>query len=73
MLGAVYGFGGSENGDFLSILLYIPAGSVVLYCGSIYAAMWSLDHWKLVKRDVFYKVWLVLQILVLLALLAYLV
>jgi hypothetical protein len=72
LLGAVYGFGSEGNGDFLDILLRFPAGNVVLVCGIAYVTFWCYDHWRLVRNDVFCKVRLVLQILVLLALLLYL-
>jgi hypothetical protein len=68
-LGAEYGLGDINKPDFFSILLYLPAGNVILVCGSLCTVMWCLDHWKLLKRDVFQKARLVLQILVLLALL----
>jgi hypothetical protein len=71
-LGAVYGFGIEDSGDFLGLFLRLPAGFAVLYCGIAYATMWCFDHWKLVKRDVFQKVRFALQILVLAALLIYL-
>jgi hypothetical protein len=70
--GVVYGFGNEDSGDFFDVLLRIPAGSVVLYCGFVYVVMWCFDHWKLLKRDTFCKVRFGLQILVLLALLIYL-
>jgi hypothetical protein len=73
LLGAVYGFGDRGNGDFFDILLRFPAGHIVLVCGFAYTVMWCFDHWKLVKNDVFCKVRLVLQVLVLLALLVYLI
>jgi hypothetical protein len=73
LLGAVYGFGNEDSGDFLGVLLRLPAGSVVLYCGIAYTVMWCFDHWKLLKRDVSQKVRLVLQILVMVALLVYLI
>jgi hypothetical protein len=72
LLGAVYGFGSEGGGDFLDILLRLPAGNVVLYCGFAYTVMWGFDHWKLLKRDIFRKVWFGLQILVLIALFVYL-
>jgi hypothetical protein len=71
-LGAMYGLGNEDSGDFLGVLLRIPAGIVVLYCGFVYAMLWCLDYWKLLKRDIFCKVRFGLQILVLLALLFYL-
>jgi hypothetical protein len=71
-LGAAYGFGNEDKSDYLSIFLRLPAGMVVLYCGFVYAMLWCLDHWKLLKRNTFCKVRLGLQILVLLALLVYL-
>jgi hypothetical protein len=73
MLGAVYGFGASENGDFLDILLHFPAGSVVFVCGFAHVGMWCCDHWELVKENTVHKVRLGLEILVLLALLVYLI
>jgi hypothetical protein len=73
LLGAVYGFGDRGNGDFLDVLLRFPAGYIVLVCGFAYIVMWCCDHWKLVKNDIFCKLRLVLQVLVLLALLAYLI
>jgi hypothetical protein len=72
LLGAVYGFGNENSGDFLGVLLRIPAGMVIMYCGFVYVVMWCFDHWKLLKRDTFCKVRFGLQILVLLALLVYL-
>jgi hypothetical protein len=72
LLGAVYGFGNEGNPDFLGVLLRLPAGSVVLYCGFVYTVLWCLDHWKLLKRDFFRKILFGLQILVLFALFIYL-
>jgi hypothetical protein len=71
LLGAVYGFGSEGEGDFLDILLRFPAGGVIFVCGSAYAVMWSSDHWRLVKRDIFRKALLGLQIMVLTALFVY--
>jgi hypothetical protein len=71
-LGTVYGFGNEDKSDYLSILLRLPAGMVALYCGFVCIVMWCSDHWKLLKRDIFCKVRLGLQILVLLALFFYL-
>jgi len=73
MLGAIYGFGGSENGDFLDILLHLPVGNVAFVFGFTHVGMWCCDHWKLVKRSAVHKVRLALEILVLLALLVYLI
>jgi hypothetical protein len=71
LLGAVYGFGSEDQSDFLDVLLRLPAGMVILYCGFVYAVMWAFDHWKLLKRDTFCKVRFGLQIMVLLVLLLY--
>ena len=72
ILGASFGFGSDEKTDFLSILLRLPAGNVILYSSFVYAMLWSLDHWKLLKRNVWHKALLALQVLVLIALLFYL-
>jgi hypothetical protein len=71
-LGAIYGFGNEDSSDFLGILLRLPAGSVMLYCGFVYTVLWCVDYWKLLKRDIFCKVRLGLQMLVLVALFVYL-
>jgi len=73
MLGAIYGFGASDNGDFLDILLHFPAGNVAFVFGFTHVGMWCCDHWKLVTRSTFHKVRLGLEILVLLAPLVYLI
>ncbi|MDR1581004.1 MAG: hypothetical protein LBS35_11655 [Synergistaceae bacterium] len=72
LLGAVYGFGSEGNGDFLDTLLRFKAGNVILFCGVVYVTLWCYDHWGLVRNNVFLKVRLVAQILVLLALFVYL-
>jgi hypothetical protein len=73
MLGAIYGFGASESGDFWDLLLRFPAGNVVFVFGFTHLGMWCCDHWELVKSSILHKVRLALEILVLLALLVYLI
>ncbi len=72
-LGAKYGFGGKNQRDFLGILLRLPATNVALLCGLGYTAFWSLDYWDNIRADIVYKVKLVLQVAVLIALLIYLI
>jgi hypothetical protein len=57
----------------LETLLMLPAGGAAFACGFCYTVMWAFDHWKLVKRDIFQKVRLALQILVLVAIFLHLI
>ena len=70
-LGATLGFGtGSEQG-LLEYVLRLPAGLVILLCGTLYVALWSSDFWWQIQIKKLYKVRFVLQILVLMILLIY--
>ncbi|MDR1508030.1 MAG: hypothetical protein LBS53_00145 [Synergistaceae bacterium] len=68
-LGAQFGFNRIDNESYIAYILKIPAGAVICWCVSGFAFLWSLDHWRLVKRDWFYKIRFSLQILLLVVLL----
>jgi hypothetical protein len=63
-----------RNGDGtgpLEILLMLPSGWVTFVCGSLYTCMWAFDHWKQVKKSVYYRVILALQGVILMCLLIF--
>jgi hypothetical protein len=62
-LGSQFRFDQIGNESFFSYLLNLRAGLVLFLCAFGYAYFWSVDHWKLIKRDLFYKIRFVLQIL----------
>jgi hypothetical protein len=71
-LGSQFGFERIGNESFFAYLLNLRSGFVVFACAFGYAYFWSVDRWKLIRRDWFYTVQFVLQILISLALLVYL-
>jgi hypothetical protein len=71
-LGSQFGFEHISKENFFAYLLNLRSGFVVFVCAFGYAYFWSADHWRLIKRDWFYTVRFVLQILISLALLLYL-
>jgi hypothetical protein len=62
-LGSQFRFDRIDNLSFFGYLLNIHSGLAVFVCAFGYAYFWSADHWKLIKRDWFYKTRFVLQIL----------
>jgi hypothetical protein len=62
-LGSQFGFEHIGNESFFSYLLNLRSGLVVFTGAFGYAYFWSVDHWKLIKRDWFYTARFVLQIL----------
>jgi hypothetical protein len=71
-LGSQFGFEHIGNESFFAYLLNLRLGPVLFTCTFGYAYFWSADHWRLIKKDWFYTARFVLQILISLALLAYL-
>jgi hypothetical protein len=68
-LGSQFRFDQIDNESFFGYLLKLPSGLVVFLCVFGYAYFWSVDHWKRIKRDWFYRTRFVLQILLLVVLL----
>jgi hypothetical protein len=56
----------------LEILLLLPSGWLAVICCSMYAYMWSWDHWKLVKNSIRHKLIFASQILLIFCLMAFL-
>jgi hypothetical protein len=67
-LGSQFGFEPIDNATFVKYVFNLPVGAVIVITAFGFAGLWSLDHWKQIKRDGFYKMRFVLQILLLLAL-----
>jgi hypothetical protein len=57
-----------EIGGPLENVLLLPAGWWMLFCFAAYGYFWFFDHWKQVKKSVFYKSLLILQTLIIAAL-----
>jgi hypothetical protein len=68
-LGSQFGFEPIDNATFVKYVFNLPVGAVIVITAFGFAGLWSLDHWKQIKRDGFYKTRFVLQILLLVALL----
>jgi hypothetical protein len=62
-LGSQFGFEHIGNESFFSYLLNLRSGLVVFTGAFGYAYFWSVDHWKLIKGEWFYKTRFALQIL----------
>jgi hypothetical protein len=60
------------NSNPMDILMGLPSGWLAFICGSVYAYMWSWDHWKLVKGSAYYKLISALQVFLTLCLLVFL-
>jgi hypothetical protein len=67
-LGSQFGFEPINNVTFVKYILNLPAGVVIVITAFGFAGLWSLDYWRLIKRDWFYKTRFILQILLLLVL-----
>jgi hypothetical protein len=59
-----------SRGGALEGLLFLPAGWSIFYCGSLYTILWVGDHWGMIRRTVLYKIFLGVQIFLLLAIAA---
>ncbi|MDR1481438.1 MAG: hypothetical protein LBI74_02300 [Synergistaceae bacterium] len=62
-LGSQFRFDQIDNESFFWIPLKVTLGTGVILCAFGYVYFWSVDHWKLIKRDWFYKTRFILQIL----------
>jgi hypothetical protein len=58
------------NGPWKAVLL-LPAGWWALFCCAAYTYFWCFDHWEQVKRSLFFKALLALQVLVMAGLLTF--
>jgi hypothetical protein len=67
-LGSVGALNADNDVGALDMLLRLPSGWVAFICCSLYTYMWAFDHWKKVKKSVYYKSILALQGLILLVL-----
>jgi hypothetical protein len=67
-LGSQFRFDQIGNESFFSYLLNLRSGLVLFLCAFGYAYFWSVDHWKLIKKDWLYRTRFVLQIVLVLVL-----
>jgi hypothetical protein len=67
-LGSEHTLSIGNDAGALDMLLRLPSGWVTFICCSLYTYMWAFDHWKKVKKSVYYKGILALQGFVLLIL-----
>jgi hypothetical protein len=67
-LGSTGTLNAGDNTGTLDLLLMLPSGWLAFICCSLYTYMWAFDHWKKVKKSLYYKGILALQGLILLAL-----
>jgi hypothetical protein len=70
-LGSTGVFSTSDNTGMFDMLLMLPSGWLVFICCSLYTYMWAFDHWKKVKKSLYYRGILALQALILLVLFAF--
>jgi hypothetical protein len=68
-LGVSEAFKMEEIGGPLKNILFLPAGWWMLFSFAAYGYFWFFDHWKQVKKSVFYKSLLILQTLIIATLL----
>jgi hypothetical protein len=50
------------GGSTLEVLLFLPAGWSVFFCGATYTFLWAGDHWNRVKKTTLYKILLGTQV-----------
>ena len=62
-LGSQFRFDQIDNESFFSYLLNLRSGLALFLCVFGYAYFWSVDHWKRIKKDWFYRTRFVLQIM----------
>jgi hypothetical protein len=70
-LGSTGVFSTSDNTGMFDMLLMLPSGWLAFICCSLYTYMWAFDHWKKVKKSLYYRGILALQALILLVLFAF--
>jgi hypothetical protein len=66
----VAGVMGTTPQSVLEAILFLPAGWCVFYSGAVYVFLWVGDHWDWIKGTVLYKIFLGVQLLLLLGIVA---
>ena len=69
LLGGINAFGHKESMNLFDVALRLPASGVALICVSTYTFVWFLDYQRYIRRFASYKITLVLQCLLILAIL----